>query len=229
MCDSFNRIVAGVHRFQQEVFPDKEEMFVRLGGKQEPKVLFLTCSDSRVNPNLITQAEPGELFICRNIGNVVPPHGTTDGSVATVMEFAIDVLKIQDIIVCGHSGCGAIKSLLDPHDDQLVPRVTEWLRFAAAARRLAEVADPPLGPIHSARYLEGVTKLNVQAQLANLRTYPEVAANMSTGKLRIHGWYYDIATGGVETCDGTPGNEFRPLVPPGGVPDLDGVARRVTA
>ena len=212
MCDSFNRIVAGVGRFQRDVFPGKADLFRQLGRGQSPKVLFLTCSDSRINPNLITQADPGELFICRNIGNVVPPHGTTDGSVATVMEYAIDVLGIEDVIICGHSGCGAIKSLLDPADDLLVPRVTEWLRFAAAAKRLATVAHPDLTP-GSAGYLEAVTKLNVVAQLANLRTYPEVAAHLHAGTLRAHGWYYDIATGGVQTSDGRPGSAFVPLQP----------------
>lgn len=212
MCQSFDRIVAGVGRFQREVFPTKTALFSKLAKTQQPKVLFLTCSDSRINPNLITQADPGELFICRNIGNVVPPHGTTDGSVATVMEYAVDILKIEDIIVCGHSGCGAMKSLLDPTDDMIVPRVTQWLRFAESARRLVDVAHPELSP-DSPEYLAATTKLNVLAQLANLRTYPEVATQILAGKLRVHGWYYDIGTGVIETHDGSPDGAFKPLVP----------------
>ena len=210
MSDSFDRLVAGVAHFQRDVFPAHAELFGRLGRGQQPKVLFLTCSDSRINPNLITSADPGELFICRNIGNVVPPHGTADGSVATVMEYAVDVLGIEHVIVCGHSACGAIKSLLDPADDEVVPRVTEWLRFAAVARRMVGVAHPELSP-GSQAYLEAVTKLNVVAQLANLRTYPEVAAQVHAGRLKLHGWYYDIATGGVETHDGSAEGQFVPL------------------
>jgi carbonic anhydrase len=212
MGDSFDRIVAGVKQFQRDVFPTKAELFQRLGNGQQPKVLFLTCSDSRINPNLITQSDPGELFICRNIGNVVPPHGTADGSVATVMEYAIDVLKIEEIVICGHSGCGAMKSLMDPTDDHIVPRVTEWLRFAASAQRLATTTRPGAVDWNAPENLEAVTKLNVIAQLANLRTYPAVAAHLHTGTLRIHGWYYDIRNGTVQTHDGAPNGEFVPLV-----------------
>ncbi len=213
MGESFDKIVAGVGKFQREVFPQKAELFRKLGNQQHPKVLFLTCSDSRINPNLITSAEPGELFICRNIGNVVPPHGTTDGSVATVMEYAIDVLRIEEIVICGHSGCGAIKSLMDPDDDHLVPRVTEWLRFAASARRLADVTQDGSKNWNTPEYLEAVTKLNVITQLANLRTYPAVAAHLHAGTLRVHGWYYEIPTGKIETHDGAPGGDFVPLIP----------------
>jgi carbonic anhydrase len=162
-----------------------------------------------VNPNLITQTEPGELFICRNIGNVVPPHGTQDGSVATVMEYAVDVLGVEHIIVCGHSNCGAIKSLLDPNDDLQVPKVTEWLRYAEAARRVAT-------SMHERQLSEDLlltaTEQNVIAQLNNLRTYPEIAARLSAKKLSLHGWYYDIATGQIDQFDAQTGS-FVPLIP----------------
>ncbi len=210
MSDSFEKIVAGVGRFQRDVFPGKADLFRTLGGHQHPKVLFLTCSDSRIDPTLITQMDPGELFVCRNIGNVVPPHGTADGSVAAVMEYAVDVLKVEHVVVCGHSGCGAMKSLLSPGDGAVVPRVTEWLRFAVSAKRLAAAQQPPLsadGP----GYLEAVTKLNVVSQLNNLRTYPEVAARVAAGTLRTHGWFYDIATARVETTDGAAPGDFVPL------------------
>lgn len=202
------RLKAGVARFQNEVFPRERELFQRLAAKQQPQILFLTCADSRVNPNLITQTQPGELFICRNIGNVVPPHGTQDGSVATVMEFAVDVLGVEHIIVCGHSNCGAIKSLLDPNDDLQVPQVTEWLRYAEAARRVAT-------SMHE-RQLSGdllltATEQNVVAQLNNLRTYPEIAARLSAKKLTLHGWYYDIATGQIDEYD-APSETFAPLI-----------------
>ena len=157
--------------------------------------MFLTCADSRVNPNLITQTEPGEVFICRNIGNLVPPHGTADGSVATVMEYALDVLHIEHVIVCGHSACGAMKSLLDPTDDLQVPQVTAWLRYAHAARRVAHTLqkdEPELDLLRTA------TEQNVIAQLNNLRTYPEVASRLAVDALQLHGWYYDIASGRID-------------------------------
>jgi carbonic anhydrase len=195
--NAMDAILAGVSRFQTEVFPQNRELFDHLAHTQKPRVLFLTCSDSRVNPNLITQTGPGDLFICRNIGNIVPPHGTPDGSVATVMEYAVDVLGIEHIIICGHSGCGAMKSLLDPNDNEDVPLVTEWLKYAEAARRIAAI----LYKEHSGDELLRLTaQRNVETQLVNLRTYPEVAVRVATGKLSLHGWYYDIGTGEIEMC-----------------------------
>ncbi len=206
--DAMERLKAGVSKFQNEVFPRERELFQRLATKQHPEILFLTCADSRVNPNLITQTQPGDLFICRNIGNVVPPHGTQDGSVATVMEYAIDVLGVEHIIVCGHSNCGAIKSLLDPNDDSQVPMVTEWLRYAEAARRVAT-------SMHQRQLSDDLlltaTEQNVIAQLNNLRTYPEIAARLSAKKLTLHGWYYDIASGRIDEFDAASGT-FVPLV-----------------
>lgn len=196
--DSFDPILTGVARFQTDVYPKYQHTFELLAKKQEPKVLFLTCADSRVNPNLITQTDPGAIFICRNIGNLVPPHGTADGSVATVMEYAIDVLHIEHIIVCGHSGCGAMKSLLDPTDDARVPQVTAWLKYAHAARRVAltlQENEPGMN------LLRITTEQNVVAQLNNLRTYPEVASRLVINALQLHGWYYDIASGQIETYD----------------------------
>lgn len=206
--DVMERLKAGVARFQENVFPAQSERFKQLAVKQHPEVLFLTCADSRVNPNLITQTGPGDLFICRNIGNVVPPHGTQDGSVATVMEYAVEVLGVEHIIVCGHSNCGAIKSLLDPTDDDLVPQVTEWLRYAEAARRVAtSLHERQL----TADLLMTATEQNVVAQLNNLRTYPEIAARLTTKRLQVHGWYYDIATGRIDEYDQAT-NTFVPLV-----------------
>lgn len=196
--NAFQQVLSGVSRFQQEVFPKQRTVFEQLAKKQEPKILFLTCADSRVNPNLITQTGPGELFICRNIGNVIPPHGTTDGSVATVMEYALDVLHIEHVIICGHSGCGAMKSLLDPSDDALVPQVTHWLRYAETARRVAEslhARHPNLDLLRTA------TEQNVIAQLTNIRTYPEVASKLALGEVQLHGWYYDIGTGSIDSFD----------------------------
>lgn len=205
--DAFERVLAGVSRFQREVYPNKQALFESLATGQDPKVLFLTCADSRVNPNLITQADPGELFICRNIGNVIPPHGTSDGGVATVMEYALDVLEIEHIIICGHSGCGAIKSLLDPPVDIHVPQVTAWLRFAQTARRVAQSLHK-LNP--EIDLLRTTTEQNVIAQMTNIRTYPEVASKMAVGTLQLHGWYYDIGSGEIDVYHPDSGR-FLPL------------------
>jgi carbonic anhydrase len=206
--DPMERLKAGVARFQEKIFPEQWKLFQDLATRQHPQILFLTCADSRVNPNLITQTGPGELFICRNIGNVVPPHGTQDGSVATVMEYAVEVLGVEHIIVCGHSNCGAIKSLLDPNDDSQVPQVTDWLRYAEVARRVAHsMHERNL----SSDLLITATEQNVLAQLNHLRTYPEIAARLSTRRLQLHGWYYDIASGRIDEYDPQAG-VFVPLV-----------------
>ena len=109
-----NKIAAGVIKFQQEEFPKRHELFATLAQGQSPEALFIACSDSRVDPNLITQAEPGELFICRNAGNIVPPHTNHTGAMTASIEFAIGALEIGHIIVCGHSECGAMKGAMDP-------------------------------------------------------------------------------------------------------------------
>ncbi len=202
-----DQIIEGVVQFQEQVYPTQRELFQRLAKRQEPKVLFLTCADSRIDPTLLTQSPPGRLFICRNIGNIVPPHGTLDGEVATIMEYALEVLDIEHIVICGHSDCGAIKALLDPNGDLKAPAVTAWLRYAEAARRIAAVMYEDKKGLE---LLRAVTEQNVVAQLNNLRTYPEVAAPLAAGKLGLHGWYYDIGTAGVDVYDGSR-NSFLPL------------------
>src|SRR5262249_4796051 len=154
--------------------------------------LFITCSDSRINPNLITQTEPGDLFIIRNAGNILPPHGPyTSGEEATV-EFAVAGLKVRDVIVCGHSHCGAVKGLLNPEKVAEMPAVAAWLKHAEPTWKIIS---------EKYRHLEDVALLtaaieeNVLVQIENLRTYPPVAAALAEGRLKIHGWVYKIETG----------------------------------
>ncbi|MFM2421431.1 MAG: hypothetical protein RL385_6154, partial [Pseudomonadota bacterium] len=109
-----SKLIGGLHHFQQHVFRPQREFFEQLEQGQTPEVLFITCSDSRINPNLLTQTEPGELFIMRNAGNIVPPHSHDPGGEAATVEYAIEALNVSDIIVCGHSQCGAMKGLMDP-------------------------------------------------------------------------------------------------------------------
>ena len=136
-----HRLVAGVHQFQNNVFANQRKFFERLAETQKPPGLFITCADSRVNPNLITQTQPGELFILRNIGNIVPPFPDAVGGVSATIEYAVGVLRVPDVIICGHTDCGVMKGVLNPDALKSLPNVTAWLRHAQAARKAA-ATDP---------------------------------------------------------------------------------------
>lgn len=188
------KLVHGLHAFQRDYFSSQRQLFERLAKGQSPETLFITCSDSRINPNLLTQTEPGDLFILRNAGNLVPPYGATNGGEAATIEYAVAALGVRDIIVCGHSHCGAMKGLLHPEDVAELPVVADWLRQAEATRRIIKESYPHLedGPLLSATVEE-----NVLVQLENLRTHPSVAAKLARGKLKLHGWVYKLETGQV--------------------------------
>jgi len=198
MDERMSKIAAGVVRFQGEAFERRRELFQKLAEGQSPEALFITCSDSRIDPCLLTQTSPGELFICRNAGNIVPPHTNHTGAMTASIEFAVGALHVPHIIVCGHSGCGAMQGAMDTEGLTDFPHVKVWLNFARAARLIAEAkcaAAPELDP------LAVVTKENVLLQIAHLKTHPYVAARLATGKVQIHGWYYDIASGEVLAHD----------------------------
>lgn len=196
--EPYERLVDGVVRFQREIHGPNEAQFRKLAEGQSPRTLFVTCADSRVDPQLITQSGPGEIFVCRSIGNLIPPHGSNDLGTAALMEYAVKMLKVDHIIVCGHSECGAIKSLLDPHDDDEVPRVTAWLRFAESALHLTHAL---VKDVSEPERLRRAIELNVTAQMTNARTYPEIATAIALKRLTMHGWYYDIAEGAVSVHD----------------------------
>lgn len=192
------KLVEGIHHFRSTLFSSQRELFERLAKKQEPDALFITCSDSRINPNLITQTEPGELFILRNAGNIVPPHGPASSGEAATIEFAVAGLGIKDIIVCGHSHCGAMKGLLHPEILGDMPAVASWLSHAECTRRIMKekyrhLSDSPL--------LTATSQENVLVQLENLRTHPVVASGLARGDLKLHGWVYKIETGEVFAYD----------------------------
>ncbi|MBO7938158.1 MULTISPECIES: carbonic anhydrase [Streptomyces] len=170
--------------------------YQRLAEGQYPEALFITCSDSRVIPALITGARPGEIFELRNAGNIVPPHGGqgASGEAATI-EYALEVLGVQDIVVCGHSHCGAMGALKSGDDLSALPGVDAWLQLARP--RLASVLD---GDLADPR-LPDVSQLNVVNQLAALRSYPSARRRLDTGRLRLHGWYYEVDTGRVQELD----------------------------
>ena len=189
------KLVHGIHQFQNGIFSSKQRLFEGLVEGQHPLALFITCSDSRINPNLLTQTEPGELFILRNAGNIVPPYGAVEGGEAATIEYAVSVLGVKDIVVCGHSHCGAMTGLLDQSNLGKLPAVRSWLGHAESTQRIIEenythIDDP-------AARLTATVEENVLVQLEHLRTHPSVAAALGRGELNLHGWVYKFETGQV--------------------------------
>ena len=195
---AMRKLIDGIHRFQSGVFGEQKELFKRLVQGQTPDALFITCSDSRINPNLITQTEPGDLFILRNAGNLVPPYGALHGGEAATIEYAVDALGVKDIIVCGHTHCGAMKALLDLPSLAEFPAVRSWLVHAEATRRVMKSHYDKL-PEHERH--EACVEENVLVQIENLRTHPAVLAAITRGDLRLHAWTYVLETGTVEAFD----------------------------
>ena len=185
-------LTEGVARFRRDVFPAKADLFTHLAGNHRPTTLFISCSDARVVPELLTQSEPGELFVIRTAGNLVPAYAPGADGVAASVEYAVAVLGVSDVVVCGHSACGAMTALAEQHDLGGLPAVADWLRHADASR--ARVAGEA-----GALRLDALVRDNVLAQLANLATHPSVA--LLRGTLTLRGWVYDIPTGTVEELD----------------------------
>jgi carbonic anhydrase len=188
------KLIQGLQHYKTKVFGSQRELFERLTEGQSPEVLFITCSDSRINPNLLTQTEPGELFILRNAGNLVPPNGALQGGEAATIEFAVAGLGVKDIIVCGHSHCGAMKGLLTPPAQSDFPALTQWLCHAESTRRIVRDKYTHL---KDAALLNVATQENVLMQMENLRTHPVIASGLSQGNIKLHGWVYKIETGEV--------------------------------
>ena len=182
------KLSGGISRFQKRVYPKYQELFEKLALGQRPEALFITCADSRIDPCLLTQTKPGELFICRVIGNVVPPYPDAIGGVSATIEYAVGVLRVPDVIVCGHTDCGVMRGALNPEALEAYPNVTAWLRYAKVEQRETEP---------SAEFLLALTEANVIAQLKNLRSHPTVAARLEQGDLALHGWIYHIGPGTV--------------------------------
>ena len=192
------QLVQGIHHFQANVFRSQRELFERLAVGQQPEALFITCSDSRINPNLITQTDPGELFILRNAGNIVPSYGPANGGEAATIEFAVAALGIEDIIICGHSHCGAMAALIEPERLGELPALTRWLSHAETTRRIMKEKYEHLSGLP---LLTATVEENVLVQLENLRTHLAVAAALARGDLKLHGWVYKIETGEVFAYD----------------------------
>ncbi len=189
------KLVDGVHQFQEHVFSTRQALFERLAGGQQPMALFITCSDSRIDPCLLTQTQPGELFILRNAGNIVPPYGQGPRGEAATIEYAVCVLKVKDIIVCGHSHCGAMNGLLHPEQLGELPAVRQWLTHAEATARIMKENYQHVPEV--VPRLAAAVEENVLVQLENLRTHPSVAAAVARNELKLHGWVYEFETGQV--------------------------------
>lgn len=193
------KLIQGLRRFKSEYFCAHQQLFEALSHGQQPRVLFITCSDSRVDPELLTQAAPGEIFVIRNAGNIVPPYGATNGGEGATIEYAVQALGINQIVVCGHAHCGAMKGLLkrDEIRDDL-PLVYDWLRHAEATRRLLQ---EHYGNLSGEDLLDVAIAENVLTQIENLRTYPVIHSRLFSGDLHIYAWIYDIDSGDVMAYD----------------------------
>lgn len=192
------KLVEGFKRFQTEVFGAKRELFSRLSEGQTPRALFITCSDSRIDPTLLTQTEPGELFILRNAGNIVPSYGETMGGSTATIEYAIAVLGVKHVIVCGHTDCGVMRALLHPESVEDLPAVKSWMVQAETTRRIVRenYAD-----LKGDDLLVTTIQENVRIQLDHLKTHPAVAVRLRRRTLTLHGWVYSIRTGDIWAYD----------------------------
>ena len=185
-----DRILRGLSHFQKDVYPRHRHLFQRLASGQRPQALFITCADSRIDPSLLTQTKPGDLFICRVIGNIVPSYPDAVGGVSATIEYAVAMLRVSDVIVCGHTDCGVMKGVLNPEALAALPSVSAWLAYAQPARAAAPGED-----------LLKLAEANVVQQIENLKTHPSVAARLNDGELQLHGWIYHIGEGVVTAYD----------------------------
>lgn len=201
-------LVKGVHYFQNIGFRQQQSLFESLAEGQNPEACFITCSDSRIDPNLITNSPPGGLFIVRNVGNIVPCYGTSNNAELAAVEYAVAALGVKHIIVCGHTGCGAMRALLDGNMGTQLPAVAQWLRHAEST---AAIVKEHYTHLSGNELLTAAAQENVLVQLEHLRTAPAVATRVSRGKVQLHGWMYKIETGEIFAYD-SHAHQFRPIL-----------------
>jgi carbonic anhydrase len=204
------KLIEGLHKFRSEVFHSNQDLFQHLCKGQHPEALFITCSDSRVNPNLLTQTGPGDLFILRNAGNIIPPYSEGSSEAATI-EFAVAKLKVKSIVVCGHTLCGAMRGLIEPKLVENAPAVKSWLCHAESTRRLMQ---ENYNHLEGEELLSATIEENVIAQVEGLRTHPCVRVRLARGDLALYAWVYKIETGEVFQYEGEHG-QFMPILSTG--------------
>jgi carbonic anhydrase len=194
-------LVRGIHRFRREYFASHRALFERLARDgQNPDTLFLTCSDSRVVPNLITSAAPGDMFIVRNVGNVVPADAADRwGGTAASIEYAVQILGVKQIILCGHTQCGAMRAILEPALLEKVPRVRRWL--LPTQGELLSILRERYPHLTGEALQAAAVEENVLIQLERLRAFPFIAEALQEGTLRMNGWVFKISTGQVFDYD----------------------------
>ena len=188
------KIIKGYLQFKESGFEERKDLFAKLSNSQSPEVLFITCSDSRIDPNLITQTEPGDLFVIRNAGNIVPPHTVESDGIVASIEFAVVALRVKHIVVCGHSNCGAMKGALNTSGLTALPKVKSWLNYCSEAVALVESREGDL----ISDELNSVTQENVLLQIRRLEQYPEISKCLARGDIEIHGWVYEIGDGTIK-------------------------------
>lgn len=185
------KLIQGIVDFRKNLTEEHRELFAKLALGQKPDTLFIACSDSRVVPNLFASTNPGDLFVLRNIGNLVPPAGSEhDNSASAVIEFAVHTLKVSDIIVCGHSECGAMQALAQGVDTICCPHVESWLKHGEESFKKVIggfTIDPSLS-LHNQ-----ISQVNVLQQIEHILTYPFIQEKLMNQELRVHGWWFDIA------------------------------------
>ena len=194
-------IIDGFLKFQRDAFPQRSELFKQLATSQHPRTLIISCSDSRLVPELLTQSDPGDMFVIRNAGNIVPSYGPEPGGVSATIEYAVAALAVTDVVICGHSNCGAMTAIATCKCLDHMPAVRDWLRYADSAKVVCEARE------HKSEQerVDSLVRENVIAQLANIKTHPSVRLALDRGSLALHGWVYDIETGSIDALDGASG------------------------
>ena len=203
MDEVLEQLKDGVRRFQAEVYPQRADLFAQVASEQQrPHTLFITCADSRIDPIEITSSGTGEVFVTRNIGNMIPAYGEMLGGVSAVIEFAVSSLGVKHIVICGHSDCGAMKALLQPESVEKMPTVKSWLTNAHTALSVAEkLYERDVEEGSDRTLLEELTEQNVLLQMRHLKTHPSVAGAIAVEELSISGWVYEIGTGRVKVAE----------------------------
>jgi carbonic anhydrase len=197
------KLLNGIVEFRRKMQPSHRERFARLALGQSPDTLLITCSDSRVAPNVFASTDPGDLFVVRNVGNMIPPcggHGISvaDESEVAALEFAILNLKVKDIVVCGHSECGAMIALYHGRENVTLPHLRSWLVHGQDAADRLESGEK--FATHLLPHNE-LSQLNVLEQVNHLKTYPLVQERLASGDIKIHGWWFDIAKAELSSYD----------------------------
>jgi len=187
-------LLSGIYQFRAQVFHREKDFYSNLVAGQSPSTLFIGCSDSRVDPTIITQSDLGELFVLRNAGNIVPCYGASNGGEPATIEYAVSALGVRDIVICGHSGCGALQAMLNPATMAKLPLVKSWLNHAEATRRIME---ENYSQLDGADLLEVAIREHVLVQIENLQTHPAVAVKLQRGELTLHAWVYLMETGDI--------------------------------